>query len=248
MSRDVSFLEGKTALVTGASGDIGFGLCQRLISYGIQLVITGRNPEILEKRAEDLRAAGGKVLTYVGNLESEAFMDRLINYTIDNYESLDILINSAGLAHKSPIEDVTPELFDTIMKVNVRAPFFLAQKALPYLRLSDTATVINMCSVVAHRSYVDQSAFTVSMHALLGASKALANEIHKNGENIRVHVITPGAVNTDLIQMVRPDLDPEDLIHVEDVADVMSFYLEHRHSAFITDEIRMHRLDKTPFI
>ena len=204
MSKDFSFLEGKTALVTGASGDIGFAMCERLLTYGIKLVITGRNPDILEQRADTLRAQGGTVYSYVGNLESEAFMDRLINYTIDKCGSLDILINSAGLAHKSPIEEVTPELFDNIMRVNVRAPYFLCQKALPYLRISDSATVINMCSVVAHRSYINQSAFTVSQHALLGASKAFANEVYKDG--IRVHVISPGAVDTDLI---RPQERPE---------------------------------------
>ena len=246
MSKDLSFLEGKTALVTGASGDIGYAMCERLLTYGIKLVITGRNPEILESKAEALRDQGGTVFSYVGNLESEAFMDRLINYTIDTCGSLDILINSAGLAHKSPIEEVTPELFDNIMRVNVRAPYFMCQKALPYLRISDSATVINMCSVVAHRSYINQSAFTISQHALLGASKAFANEVYKEG--IRVHVISPGAVDTDLIHMVRPDLAPEDLIRPTDIADVMSFYLEHRHSAFIIDETRMHRIDKTPFI
>ena len=246
MSKDLSFLEGKTALVTGASGDIGYAMCERLLTYGIKLVITGRNPEILETKAEVLRDQGGIVFSYVGNLESEAFMDRLINYTIDTCGSLDILINSAGLAHKSPIEEVTPELFDNIMRVNVRAPYFMCQKALPYLRISDSATVINMCSVVAHRSYINQSAFTISQHALLGASKAFANEVYKEG--IRVHVISPGAVDTDLIHMVRPDLAPEDLIRPTDIADVMSFYLEHRHSAFIIDETRMHRIDKTPFI
>lgn len=246
MSKDLSFLEGKTALVTGASGDIGFAMCERLLTYGIKLVITGRNPDSLEPRAEALRAEGGTVYSYVGNLESEAFMDQLINYTIEQCGSLDILINAAGIAHRSPIEEVTPELFDAIMKVNVRAPYFLSQKALPYLRISDCATVINMCSVVAHRSYDNQSAFTISKHALLGASKALANEVYK--ENIRVHVISPGAVHTELIRMLRPDLSPDELILPTDIADVMAFYLEHRHSAFVIDETRMHRIDKTPFI
>ena len=246
MNNDLSFLEGKIALVTGASGDIGFALCERLLTYGIKLVITGRNPDLLEPRAEALRAAGGTVYSCVGNLERDAFLETLINFTIDTYEGLDILINCAGLAHKSSYEEVTPELFDSIMKVNVRAPFFLAQKALPYLKISDCATVINMCSVVAHRSYINQSAFTVSQHALLGASKAFANEVYKDG--IRVHVISPGAVDTDLMRMVRPDLSPEELIRTTDIADVMSFYLEHRHSAFIIDETRMHRIDKTPFI
>ena len=246
MGKDFSYLEGKTALVTGATGDIGFTMCERLLTYGIRLVITGRNPEILEARAEALRAQGGTVYSLVGNLESEAFMDKLINFTIDSCGSLDILVNSAGLAHRSPIEDVTPELFDAIMRVNVRAPFFLAQKALPYLKISDVATIVNMCSVVAHTSYDNQSAFTISEHALLGASKALAKETYKDG--VHVHVITPGAVDTDLIRMVRPDLKPEELIHPSDIADVLSFYLEHRQSAFVVDEMRMHRLDKVPFM
>ncbi len=244
MERSFDFLKGKTALITGATGEIGHAIANRVAEYGVRLVITGRIESTLNERAAELRANGCEVYPIVGNLESMAFLDELITFTIEKCGSLDILINNAGMAHHNLFEDVTPEMFDSIMNVNVRAPFFLCQKALPYLKISDAATVINIGSVVSHKGYKYQSVFTTSKHALLGVSKALACETYE--EDIRVHVISPGAVYTDLIKLLRPDLDPSELILPTDIADIVAFHLEHRKSAFVVDETRMHRVDKEP--
>ncbi len=245
MTIDTSYWEGKVALITGATGEMGIAICRELIGYGIKLVITGRVPETLEEVADQLRAEGGEVATLTGNLENYEFLDDLVNFTIDTYGSLDLLVNNAGMAHKSPIQEMTPELYDRIMNVNVKAPYFLTQKALDYLRLSDVPTIINVSSVVAHRGYKNQSVFTISKHALMGLSKAFAVETLEEG--VRVHTITPGAVLTDLIGMIRPDLKPDDLIKPQDIADVVSFFLLHRKSSFVVDEIRMRRIGKEPF-
>ena len=241
-----NYWEGKVAIVTGATGDIGRVICKRLAQYGINLSICGRVPETLEETASILRKEGVDVITTLGNLENMEFLTELVDHTVDHYGRIDLLINNAGMAHKSPIDEVTPDLFSSIMRVNVRAPYFLSQKVLPYLRLSEVPTIINICSVVAHRGYKNQSVFTISKHALLGLSKALA--IETQNEGIRVHAISPGAVHTDLIELLRPDLDPEELILPSDIADVISFYLEHRKSNFVVDEVKMHRLHKEPFL
>ncbi len=241
-----NFWEGKVAIVTGATGEIGQVLCKRLAEYGIRLSICGRVEETLEETAQMLRESGAEVITLVGNLEDVDFLEQVVDFTVDNFGQIDLIINNAGMAHKSPIDDVTPELYDSIMSVNVKAPYFLVQKALPYLRLSDVATVINVSSVVAHRAYMNQSVFTISKHALLGMSKALAVENQAHG--LRVHIISPGAVYTDLTSLLRPDLAPKDLITPEDMADVLSFWLEHRKSSFVIDEVQMHRLGKEPFL
>ncbi len=241
-----NFWEGKVALVTGATGEIGEVICECLANYGIKLSIFGRVPEALEETADRLRAKGTEVITLTGNLENMDCLDQFVDYTVDTYGRIDILVNNAGMAHKSPIDDITPELFDSIMSVNVRAPFFLSQKALPYLRISDVPIIFNISSVVAHRGYKNQSVFTISKHALLGLSKALAIETQQDG--IRIHTISPGAVYTDLSGLLRPDLKPEDLILPADIADVIAFYLEHRKSHFVIDEVRMRRLNKEPFL
>ena len=244
--RDISFLKNKAAIVTGAAGGIGEAICKKLAAdYGMNLVITGRKLATLEPLAEELRKLGAQVRIVVGDLSDIEFVDDIINAAVDEFGGYDVLINNAGLSHHCTVEEMDVKLFDSIMSVNVRAPYFLCQKSIPYLRKSDCATIINICSVVAHKGYPFQSAYAASKHALLGLSKSLGNELYK--ENIRVHVISPGSVFTPMIAMVRPDLSPEGMILPEDIGNIVGFYLECRKSNAVIDEIEVHRVTKEPF-
>lgn len=238
----MEFLRGKTAIVTGAAGGIGEAICKKLASLGMNLVITGRKVQALEELAAQLPT---KVHCCVGDLQELTFVDRLLAETRETFGSVDVIINNAGLSHNCPVEEMTPELFDSIMRVNVRAPYFLCQKAVEDLKKSEYATIINICSVVAHKGYPRQSAYAASKHALLGFSKSFANEHYK--DNIRVHVISPGSVYTKMIAMVRPDLTPEGMILPEDIADIVGMYLMLRKSNAVVDEIEVHRVTKEPF-
>lgn len=245
MNHKIAHLAGKTAIVTGAAGGIGEALCLKLTEYQMNLVITGRNSETLHALAERLRATGVQVCECVGDLADIAFIDSVVKAAQDRFGGADVLINNAGLVHNCTVDEMTPELFDTIMQVNVRAPYFMCQKMLPQLRASDCATIINICSVVAHKGYPRQSVYAASKHALLGISKSLANEVYK--DNIRVHVISPGGVFTPMIAKVRPDLTPEGMMLPEDIASIVGFYLEMRTSNAVVDEIQLHRINKEPF-
>ena len=156
-------LKGKTAIITGASGGIGKALCCRLAEYGMNLVLAGRNPEKLEaareQALESAAAAGVETACLIcsGDLTDTGFEDTLVRSCAEHFGGIDVLINCAGIAQHDAFEDVTPEQFDRIMAANVRAPYFLCQKVLPYLRRSDMATIINICSVVAHKGYPQQS-------------------------------------------------------------------------------------------
>ena len=237
------FLKGKTALVTGAAGGIGEAICKKLAGYGMNLVVTGRN----EKTLQDLEAQLGdvQILRCVGDLTELAFVDQILEAARKRFGGVDVIVNNAGLSHNCPVEEMTPELFDSIMQVNVRAPYFLCQRAVEDLKRSDCATIVNICSVVAHKGYPRQSVYAASKHALLGFSKSFANEHYK--DNIRVHVISPGSVFTKMIAMVRPDLSPEGMILPEDLADILGFYLEMRRTNAVVDEIEVHRVTKEPF-
>ena len=245
MKERLEHLIGKTAIVTGAAGGIGEALCQKLAGYQMNLVITGRKPETLRTLADNLRSQGVQVCECVGDLADIAFIDSVIAAAQERFGGADVLINNAGLVHNCTVEEMTPELFDSIMQVNVRAPYFMCQKALPDLKKSDCATIINICSVVAHKGYPRQSVYAASKHALLGISKSLANEVYK--DNIRVHVISPGGVFTPMIAKVRPDLTPEGMMLPEDIASIVGFYLEMRTSNAVVDEIELHRVNKEPF-
>ena len=237
-------LHGKVALITGASGGIGAAMAVRLAQSGIDLVLCGRSVEKLEKTQKSVAEYGVKTFLYAGDLTADGAPKACIDAAVAEFGRLDILINNAGMALSCPYEQTTEAQFDNIMATNVRAPYFLCQAALPALRNSDHATIINISSVVGHKGYPLQSAYAASKHALIGMSKSLANEVYT--ENIRVHVIAPGAVFTDMVRIARPDLTEEGMILPEDIAEVAAFFIEHRSNA-VVDEIQVHRAGKAPF-
>lgn len=237
-------LQGKVALITGASGGIGRAIAVRLAQDGIDLALCGRSEEKLEKTCQAVAEYGVKTYLYVEDLTGEGTAGRCVEAVLKAFGRLDILVNNAGMALSCPYENTTEAQFDQIMHTNVRAPYFLCQAALPALRASDHATIINITSVVSHKGYPLQSAYAASKHALLGLTKSLANEVYSDG--IRVHVIAPGAVFTDMVRVARPDLTEEGMIMPEDIAEVAAFFVEHRTNA-VVDEIQVHRVDKAPF-
>lgn len=240
-----SKMRGKTAVITGAAGGIGEYLCRKLAGFGMNIVLVGRRREALENVTAIVEELGGKAKVCAGDLMEIAFLDEIVKCASETFGGIDVLINNAGLAHGGLVENTEVEVFDTVMSVNVRAPYFLCQKAIPELRKSDCATIINICSVVAHKGYPMQSVYGASKHALLGISKALANEVYK--DNIRVHVISPRSVFTDMIARLRPDLSSDGMILPKDIANIVGFYLEMRDTNAVIDEIELHRVTKEPF-
>ena len=232
-------LRGKTALVTGGGGGIGREIAARLKAAGVNVAICGRNVEKLEAAA---RSIGG-ALTLPGDLLDDTYVQSCVDRTVETFGGLDILINNAGVALSKPFGETTIEDFDRVMATNVRAPFLLIRSALPQLRKA-RGRVINIASVVAHKGYPLQSAYAASKHALLGLSKSLANELYEDG--VRVHVISPGGVYTDMAKVARPDLSPDGLISAEEIADAAMFLLSLDKNAVI-DEICLHRQGKAPF-
>ena len=232
-------LRGKTALVTGGGGGIGREIAARLKAAGANVAICGRNVEKLEAAA---RSIGG-ALTLPGDLLDDTYVQSCVDRTVETFGGLDILINNAGVALSKPFGETTIEDFDRVMATNVRAPFILIRSALPHLRKA-RGRVINIASVVAHKGYPLQSAYAASKHALLGLSKSLANELYEDG--VRVHVISPGGVYTDMAKVARPDLSPDGLISAAEVADAVMFLLSLDKNAVI-DEICLHRQGKAPF-
>ena len=237
-------LNGKVALITGASGGIGTEIARRFAADGIDLVLCGRSAEKLEKTKAIAEGFGVQTMLWSADLTVDGVAADCVQAVLDRFGRLDILVNNAGMALSCPFEQTTAEQFDRIMALNVRAPYFLCQAALPALRQSDHATILNIASVVGHKGYPLQSAYAASKHALIGMSKSLANEVY--AENIRVHVIAPGAVFTDMVRIARPDLSDEGMILAEDIAEIAAFFVEHRTNAVI-DEIQVHRAGKAPF-
>ena len=237
-------LTDKRAVITGAGGGIGRAIALRLAEDGMKLALVGRDAAKLMRTAA-LTGRPLDMLVLPADLTTPRGMDDVLRILEGHFKGLDVLVNNAGMALNCAFEETTLEAFDQIMAINVRAPFELTRRCLPLLRISDMATVINIGSVVSHKGYDHQAAYAASKHALLGLTKALAKEVAPEG--IRVHMLSPGGVYTDMVKIARPDLSPEGMIAPAEVAEYAAFLLEHRGNA-VVDEIQIHRVGKEPFL
>ena len=236
-------LKGLAAIVTGATRGIGRAIATRLARAGVNVALVARNENDLAQVQERLEDAGVRAVALPCDLADAEAAGRLVGRAVAQFGGLDILVNNAGLVYSAPVVETATEVFDGIMAVNARAPFILCREAIPHLRQSPRASIVNVASVVGHKGYPNQSAYTASKHALMGITKVLAKELH--GDGIRVHAICPGGVATELISQVRPDLDPSGLMAPEDIAEVVMFFLTNRTNAMI-DEIRLRRASSEP--
>jgi 3-oxoacyl-[acyl-carrier protein] reductase len=267
-------LAGRVAIVTGASRGIGRCIALTLAGAGASVALASRTLSDLEAVAAEIEAAGGICASFPTDIRVEADVTGLVERTIARFGRLDIVVNNAGMGVFKPLAETTQEEWDRIMEVNARGPFLLCRAAVPYLRRQPRqpgtdgeghhrgappgdavddqtalggqprSTIVNIASVVAVKGYANQAAYSASKHALYGMSKALAREVQSDG--IRVHVISPGGVDTDLSARARPDLGRAGLMRPQEIADIVLFLVTRDGNAVI-DEINVRRERAMPW-
>ena len=232
------------ALITGASRGIGRAIARRLASDGFDLFLVARNETHLNEIVSDAKSMGRRAVASRVDLALTDAPERIHSGFVAAFDHLDVLVNNAGVVISAEFGEYEAGDWDAVMNVNVRSPFFLTQLLLPLLKQASPGFIVNIASVVAKKGYERQSLYAASKHALLGFTKSLARETIN--DNIRVHAILPGGVNTDMVTGVRPDIDTSELIDPEEVAEVVANLLKMRGNAVI-DEIEIRRRTKTPW-
>ena len=237
-------LVGKVAIVTGASRGIGRAISLALAGEGAAVVLAARSIEKLEQTAEQVSKAGGQAEIVVTELTEEDSIKNLVKATAEKFGRLDILVNNAGVTHSAPLAETATEDWERCMQVNARAPFILCREALGLLSKAEAGCIINIASVVGVKGYPLQSAYTSSKHALRGMTISLSEELR--GSNVRVHLLCPGGVDTDMVGNVRPDIKKEDLIGPDEIAELVLYLVTHKGNAVI-DELRIRRAASGPW-
>lgn len=240
----MSDLKGKIAVVTGASRGIGKEISLLLGKMGATIVLAARATKLLEEVAGQIKDGGSDAEVFQLELEEESSIKAFIDFVKNKFGALDILINCAGITHSALLEDTTTEDYDKVMSVNSRGPFILCREALCMLKKSESGRIINISSVVGVKGYPMQSVYTASKHALRGMSISLANELKNT--SVRVHVICPGGVNTEMAGRVRPDINKDELIDPKEVAE-LALYLVSCKGKGVVDEIRIRRETSDPW-
>ena len=212
-------LEGKVAMITGASRGLGRSLAMAFAREGAALALCARGREALEQVAAEVAALGAPVLAVSADVRSTRDLDRLVALTLDRYQRVDILANNASELGPTPLPylaDYPPAAFDDVLQVNLVAPFRLTQALIGSMLLRDRGVIINVTSDAAVTGYPGWGAYAVSKAALEGLTRTWAAELA--GTDVRIHAVDPGDMDTEMHRAAISEADPSELARPEDVA------------------------------
>ena len=209
-------LEGKVALVTGASRGIGCAIARALLDEGAHTFLVSRRREAVRKLAAAWNAAGGRAEALSADVTREGEVYRLIARVKKRSGRLDILINNAGVFTYKPFEKTTLEDWRSNIDTNLTGTFLCTRAALPLLKRKRGGHILNIISLAGREAYENCSAYCASKFGALGLSRVLAEELRPFG--IRVTAILPGPVRTKMIQKLGLRVPKGRILEPEDVA------------------------------
>lgn len=195
-------LSGRTAVVTGGTRGIGLAIAEGFACAGANVVVASRKPEACEAAAARLRELGARALGVPTHLGEHAALRALVDSAAAEFGGLDIVVNNAANALAQPLATMQPEAVEKSFAVNVHGPLFLVQAALPHLKASEHAAVLNLGSIAALQFAGGLSMYAAGKAALLSFTRSMAAEFAADG--IRVNAMAPGAVDTDMVRKNPP--------------------------------------------
>ncbi|WP_299256491.1 SDR family NAD(P)-dependent oxidoreductase [uncultured Aquimarina sp.] len=239
-------LKGKIAIITGATGGIGFAVAQRLGSDGYTVILNGIEDDKGAKRVEELAAQGITAEYYGFDVTNEEAVTSNIEAIGEKYGKIDLLVNNAGgLGGRSRFEGMTTEFYRSVMALNLDSTFFASRAAIPYLKKGNNASIINYTSNAGWTAGGPGAGiYGTSKAAVNAITRALAKDLAEY--SIRVNAVSPGTIDTPFhaqIKSTKPEVFASwknnimlgRLGQPEDVASVVSF-LASDDAAFITAE------------
>lgn len=192
-------LKNKVAIITGSTRGIGAAIAEEYVKEGAKVVVVGRNEQKGNEVVEKLVGLGGSAFFKKVDLNDSAAIHGLIDETIEKYGKIDILVNNAGLDDDitATPDMITEEVYDKVMNVNVKSPFFLCQKVMPIMAANGGGAIVNIASIAATGAGRGPIVYTISKHAMLGLTRELA--FFAGHMHINVNAVLPGGVATEMI-------------------------------------------------
>jgi 3-oxoacyl-[acyl-carrier protein] reductase len=201
----MKLLEGKTALITGASRGIGKAIAQRFAAQGASIAITNIvEDEEFSNTVDEIKAHGVHIKGYVSNAASYADSQRVVNEIIKDFGKIDILVNNAGITKDTLLMRMAEEQWDAVISVNLKSVFNLTKAVLQTMLKQKNGSIINMSSVVGVSGNAGQSNYSASKAGILGFTKSVAKEL--GSRNIRCNAIAPGFILTEMTENLPPDI------------------------------------------
>jgi 3-oxoacyl-[acyl-carrier protein] reductase len=238
----MKLLEGKVAIITGASRGIGKGIAEKFISEGATVIFTYASSDEKARALEaELALQGGVAKGYKSDAADFNAANELIETVVKDFGGVDILVNNAGITRDNLLMRMSEEHWDEIMRVNLKSVFNLTKAVIKPMLKAKKGSIINMSSVVGVKGNAGQANYAASKAGIIGFTKSVAAEL--GSRNIRCNSIAPGFIETEMTEVLNPEVVQQwrDSIPLrrggstEDVANA-TLFLASDMSAYITGQ------------
>jgi 3-oxoacyl-[acyl-carrier protein] reductase len=238
----MKLLEGKTALITGASRGIGKAIARKFAAEGASIAVTNivEDDEFLDT-INVIRSENAEVKGYISNAASFEDSQKVVNEIINDFGKIDILVNNAGITKDTLLMRMSEDQWDSVISVNLKSVFNLTRAVVQTMLKQKKGSIINMSSVVGVSGNAGQSNYSASKAGIIGFTKSVAKEL--GSRNIRCNAIAPGFIITEMTEKLPPDIKSDWISKIplkrggtpEDVADT-ALFLASDLSSYITGQ------------
>lgn len=198
----MKLLEGKIAIVTGASRGIGEAIAVKLAEQGAHIAFTYLSSEEKAKALENkLKGLGSKAKAYRSNAGVYAECETLVNEVVKEFGTVDICVNNAGISKDNLLLRLTPDQWDEVMNTNLKSVYNMTKQVIRPMMKAKKGSIINMSSIVGIRGNAGQSSYAASKAGIIGFTRSLALEL--GSRNIRSNAIAPGFIETDMTHYLK---------------------------------------------
>jgi NAD(P)-dependent dehydrogenase (short-subunit alcohol dehydrogenase family) len=223
-------LEGKVALITGASQGLGRALALACAKEGARVVINARSEENIRPVAEEVESSGAEVLALAADVSRSADVERLVDAAVERFGGIDVLVNNAGLlGPRVEILEYPEDEWRRVIDANLTGPFLVSKAVIPHMRAG--GSIVNVVSGVSVEGRSEWGAYSVSKFGVEGLTQILASELEERG--IRANAVDPGGMRTTMRAAAYPEEDPTTRITPEENTDVF-LYLASDESKSVT--------------
>ncbi|MBR2216172.1 MAG: 3-oxoacyl-[Selenomonadaceae bacterium] len=236
-------LEGKVALVTGASRGIGRAVALKLAAEGAKVAVNyAGNTEAAEKVKAEIEDRGGEAILLKASVADSAAVEEMVNKTVEAFGTIDILVNNAGITRDGLLARMKDEDFAAVLDTNLKGVFYCTKAVAKIMMKKRAGRIVNMASVVGLMGNAGQANYAAAKAGVIGFSKSVAKELAARG--ITVNMVAPGFIGTDMTA-VLPDKLKEGMIESiplkrvgepEDVANAVLFLVSDG-AAYITGQV-----------
>lgn len=230
----ISSLNGRTAVITGASRGIGAAIARRLASLGAYCILTARDQDRLRHVATEISQSGGNAEAHTCDMADLKQIEAFAHKVLQGHERCDILVNNAGIGwFEGPLHTMAPEQWDRLIAINLRAPYLLLRAFAPGMIAAKSGHIVNISSLASKNPVPSAAAYAASKWGLNGMMISAAEELRQH--QVRVSLVEPGSVQTEFGSGLASGKSSLGAIHPEDIANIVEMLVTQADQSFISE-------------